>query len=58
MAYATRWDEQQLYHAQSGWAGVWLGVLSNNNGGGFEGFEGEHAVTKSSCTIVTMDEDQ
>ena len=28
------------------------------NGGGSGGFEGEYAVTKSSCPIVMMDEDQ
>ena len=58
VAYATLWDERQLYHAPSGWTGVWPGVLYNNNGGGSGGFEGEYAVTESSCPIVMMDEDQ
>ena len=58
VAYATLWDERQLYHPPSGWTGVWPGVLDNNNGGGSGGFEGEYAVTKSSCPIVMMDEDQ
>ena len=58
VACATFWDGQQLYHASSDWTGVWSGVLYNNNGGGSGGFEGEYAVTKSSCPIVMMDEDQ
>ena len=35
---------------------MWPGVLYNN-GGGSGGFEGEYAVTKSSCSIVMMDEE-
>ena len=46
------------YQAPSGWTGVRPGVLYNNNGCGSGGFEGEHAVTKSSCPIVMMGEDQ
>ena len=58
VAYATLWDERQLYHAApSKWTGVWPGVLHNNNGGS-GGFDGEYAVTTSSCPIVMMDEDQ
>ena len=58
VAYATLWDERQPYQAPSGWTGAWPGVLYNNNGGGSGGFEGECAVTKSSCPIVMMGEDQ
>ena len=58
VAYATLWDERQLYHAPSEWTNVWPGVPYNNNDGGSEGFEGEYAVTKSSCPIVMIDEDQ
>ena len=58
VAYATLWDERQLYHAPSGWTGVWPGVLYNNNGGGYGGFEGEYPVTMSSCLIVMINEDQ
>ena len=58
VAYATLWEERQPYQAPSGWTGVWPGVLYNNNGGGSGGFEGEYAVTKSSCPIVMMGEDQ
>ena len=58
MAHATLWDERQLYHTPNGWTGLWPGVLYNNNGGGSGGLEGEYAVTKSSCPIVMMDEDQ
>ena len=57
VAYATLWDERQLYHAPSEWTGVWPGVFDSNSGG-FGGFEEEYAVTKSSCPIVMMDEDQ
>ena len=58
VAYATLWDERQLYHASREWTGVWPGVLYNNNGGGSGGVEGGYAVTKSSCPIVMVDEDQ
>ena len=58
VAYATLWDEQQLYHAPSEWTGVWPGILSNNNGGSSGGFEEEFTATKSSCPIVMMEEDQ
>ena len=57
MAYATLWDKRQIYYAPSEWTGVWPGVLYNNTGGS-GGFEGEYAVTKSSCPILMMDEDQ
>ena len=56
--YATLWDDRQLYHAPSGCTGVWPGLSYSNNSGGSGGFEGEYTVTKSSCPIVTMDEDQ
>ena len=58
VAYATLWDEQQLYHTPSEWTGAWPGVLYNNNGGGSGGFEGEYAVTKASCPVVMMDGEQ
>ena len=35
---------------------MWPGVLYNNKCGS-GGFEGEYAVTKSSCPMVMMDED-
>ena len=57
VAYATLWDERQLYHAPSEWTGVWPGALYNNSGGS-GGFEGEYPVAKSSCPMVMMDEDQ
>ena len=57
VAYAILCDERQLYHAPSEWTGVWPGVLYNNSGGS-EGFEGEYAVTKSSCPMLVMDEYQ
>ena len=57
VAYATLWDERQLYNAPSEWTGVWPGVLYNNSGGS-GGFEGGYAVTKSSCPIIMMAEDQ
>ena len=40
VAYATLWDERQLYRAPSEWTCVYPGVLYNNNGGGSGGFEG------------------
>ena len=58
VAYATLWDERQLYYAPSDLTGVGPAVLYNNNGGSSGGFEGVYAVTKSSCPIVMMDEDQ
>ena len=57
VAYATLWDKRQIYYAPSEWTGVWPGVLYNNTGGS-RGFEGEYPVTKSSCPIVMVDEDQ
>ena len=56
VAYATLWDKRQIYYAPSEWTGVWPEVLYNTGGSG--GFEGEYAVTKSSCPIVMVDEDQ